>query len=154
MTSRLAACGAGLCVLLLAGSACAGEFTNFAECSNPAVVPNDVMSSILTFAASEFGNTPEKTCNSVTKKGVSICKVQVKAAAKCNTKTANSNYDIEVKQCATLNTGDQRSACKNAAKALRSAILGFNKSNQSAGLNDCAASFEAQLQNFCINGVP
>lgn len=145
---------ASLGLPVLTGVARAGaSFTNFDECSDPTAVPDDVFVTIAVDAGFDFGDLPEKTCKSITKKGVSTCKTQVKSAAKCNDVTAKSNYDITAKQCAQLDGSDNRKACKSAAKNLMQLIRSLNKANRQNGLDDCVAGFEAQLQDACINGV-
>jgi len=155
MTLRMRTCAvwASLGLWFLAGSARAG-FTSFTECEDPAAVPGQVFTTIAADASFQFGALPEKVCNGITKKGISTCKTQVKAAAKCNDVTAGSNYDITVKQCGQLATSSDRKLCKTNAKNFMQLIKSLNKTNRQNGLTDCNAGFEAQLQDACINGVP
>lgn len=157
MSSSVAirALGAGLGLLLLAGSARAGEsFPGFDECQNPAAVPGLVLGSIRQYGSFLFGELPEKTCNSIVKKGVSLCKAQVKAAAKCEDKTANALQSILLKQCATAPTSELRSECKTGVKQEVSAAKDDMKTEKATGLADCEGSIANDIAQDCANGLP
>lgn len=152
--TAIRALSVGLGLVLLAGSARAGDgFTNFEECESPTSVPGQVLGTILDDGSLGFGELSEKVCNSITNSGVSLCKTQVKAAAKCNEKTNKALYDIIVKQCKQLDNDDLRSACKSAAKNDLDFVKTANKDNQTFGLNDCESGIEASLLDACLNGV-
>ena len=157
MSSRVAirALGAGLGLLLLAGPARAGlSFTNFIECANPLAVPNDVLGTLENDGSFGFGSLSEKVCKSIVKKGVSLCKSQVKLAVKCNAKTLNSLNSILLKQCAQLTDAADRSDCKVGVKDDVSSVKAANKSNQGTALSLCEMDFADQLASDCANGIP
>ena len=155
MCSRVAirVLGAGLGVLFLVGSARAGAFTNFPECPNPLASPEAVYGTILSNSSGSFGNLSVKVCNSITKKGNSTCRSQVKAAVKCNEKTIDSLYDIALKQCAQMSVPADRLTCKGNAKTSRDATRLGNKTNLDTALGVCDGEFDAALQNACVNGI-
>ena len=151
------ALGAGLGLLFLVGSgpAHAGvKFTNFIECANPATVPNDVLATIEDDGSFGFGDLSEKVCSSIVKKGVSLCKGQVKLAGKCNSKTLSALNDILLKQCAQLTDSVDRADCKDGVKADVSGAKDANKTNQDTGIALCEAGIANQLAFDCQNGLP
>lgn len=156
MQSRLIvrALGAGLVVLLLAGPGRAGVFGSFSECENPANVWLSALDSIASFSSFEFGNLSAKVCNGIVNKGISNCRTQTNAAAKCNEQTASSNHAIQVKQCEQLATRQDRSDCKSSAKGVLKSIKASNKANRSSGLDACKNEFAAALLDDCVNGIP
>ena len=143
---------AGLGLLLVSGSARAG-FSNFNECFNPLTIPVTVYNTIVN-QSFQFGALSQKVCNSITKKGVALCKSQVKLASKCNDKTAKSDYVIQVKQCNQIADSGDRTACKTGSKGDLDFIKSTNKSNESDAVAECRGEFEAALQDACMNGVP
>ena len=156
MSSRVAirALSAGLGLLFLAGSARAGVlFTNFNECANPATVPNDVLATIEDDGSFGFGTLSEKVCNSIVKKGVSLCKAQVKLAQKCNDKTLNSLNETLLKQCAQLTDSTDRADCKAGVKADVSGAKADNKTNRDTGVALCEGGIADQLALDCANGI-
>lgn len=156
MSSRLAirALGTGLGLLFLAGSARAGvSFTSFAECEDPSTVSNVVLGTILDDGSVGFGTLSAKVCNSIVKKGVGLCKGQVKLAAKCNDKTLASLNDILLKQCDQLGNATQRSDCKTGVKGEVKSVKDDNKANKELGLSSCDTTFSTNLADACENGV-
>ena len=140
--------------LLLAGSARA----QYAECPLPEDVPENVYDSITAQANTYFGELSQKTCDSIVKRGLANCKAQVKAAYKCGVKTAASNYEILVKQCATLTDPMDRADCKDGAKTLRDFnVNGYRNSMQNVespelgGLAICDNQFVVALNGSCMD---
>jgi len=142
---------ASLGFLVLAGTARA----QYEECPLPQNIPVAVYDSILAEANTYFGDLSQKTCDSIVKTGVATCKAQVKTAYKCGAKTANSNYAILVKQCATLADPMDRANCKDGAKTLRDYNLNGYKASMdddaTGGLAICDAEFVAALNAECMN---
>jgi hypothetical protein len=140
--------------LLLAGSARA----QYEECPLlPEDVPAAVYDSIIAQADGHFGEVSQKTCDSIVKRGLANCKAQVKAAYKCGLKTAASNYEITLKQCATLTDAVARADCKDTAKMLRDFnIDGYRNSMQNeedpllGGLAFCDNQFVTALNGACM----
>ena len=145
---------ASLGFLLLAGSASA----QYEECPLPQNIPESVFGTILDQADDFFGDLTQKTCDSIVKKGVATCKAQVKAAYKCGVKTANSNYEILLKQCATFTDAVDRADCKEGAKALRDMNKnGYRNSMENeefpelGGLAICDDEFTVVLNGACMD---
>ena len=143
---------AGLGVLFLVGSARAG--ISLPECNTPDSVPDDVLNGLLSNASVQFGSLSAKTCNSIVKKGVSLCKAQVKLAADCRNKSLAGTADIVLKQCDQLANSMDRSDCKQATKSEQKLLKDGIKANEDLGVTDCEGSFELSLANACQNGVP
>jgi hypothetical protein len=133
--------------MLVAGTARA----QFAEC----VVPEDaafaVYETIIDEASFDFGNVSEKACNAIVKEGVKTCKAQVKAAAKCYDRALDSNYKIILKQCAELETSDERAECKGVFKEERDTGKSEVDVSEQAGLASCVGEFESALLNDCLD---
>jgi len=156
MASRVAirVLGAGLGLMLLVGSARAGVSFTADECSFPSMVPDQVMNTILSEGSFDFGDLSQKTCNSIVKRGVSLCKAQVKLATKCNLNALDGVVDIVLKQCEQLANSMDRADCKDSTKLERSQVKDAYKANQTLGLADCEGSFALDLADDCQNGVP
>lgn len=140
--------------LLLAGSARA----QYGECLLPEDVPEAVYESITAQADPYFGALTQKTCDSIVKRALANCKAQVKAAYKCGVKTAASNYEVMLKQCATLMDAMDRADCKEGAKTLRDFnVDGYRNSMQNdamptlGGLAICDDQFVIALDGACMN---
>jgi len=142
---------ASLGFVLLAGSARA----QYTECPLPQDIPGEVYMSILDQADTYFGGVTQKTCDSIVKTGLATCKAQVKAAFKCGVRTANSNYEILVKQCAELTDATERANCKDGAKTLRDYnVDGYRGSMDDeviGGLVVCDTTFVASLSSACMS---
>ena len=117
-----------------------------------------VYDSITAQADAYFGALTQKTCDSIVKTGLANCKAQVKAAYKCGVKTAASNYEILVKQCATLTDAMDRADCKEGAKTLRDFnVNGYRNSMQNeetpalGGLAICENQFVVALNGACMD---
>jgi hypothetical protein len=153
MSSSVASWFAPACValglMLVAGSAHA----QFDECVVPSSVPEAVFNTILDEASFGFGGVPDKVCNSIVKKGISTCKAQVKAAAKCFDRAFNANYAISVKQCQQLESSEDRSECKAESKAIRDDGKGEVELSKDSGLDICEGEFEESLSDACLLAV-
>ena len=157
MSSRLVirALGAGLVLLFLVGSARAGElFSSFSECDDPSAVPTTVLGTIEFYSSFGFGDLSAKVCDSIVKKGVSLCKAQVKLAAKCNDKTVSSLNDILLKQCAELPDATDRANCKAGVKEDVAGVKADTKTNRDTGIAACEGAIADTLAADCANGVP
>jgi hypothetical protein len=149
IVSRFAPVCAALGFLLFAGSARA----QFEECAFLPGVPEAVYDTIIDQASFDFGDLSDKVCNSIVKKGVSTCRTQVKAAAKCFDRAFAANYAIGVKQCQQLEDSGDRSECKAELKAIRDDGKDEIDSSKDSALAVCEGEFEAALSDDCLNGI-
>ena len=124
-------------------------FPGFAECVNPAAVPDLVLGSILEFGSLGFGELSEKVCNSIVDKGVSLCKSQVKTAAKCEDKSASKIQDILLKQCAQLSESSDRSECKAGVKGEVDAVKDEMNADKETGIASCEGSVADAIASAC-----
>jgi hypothetical protein len=137
---------AALGFMLVAGTAKA----QFAECVVPTIVPGEVFDTIVDQSSFNFGDTSEKACNGIAKEGVKTCKAQVKAADKCFDRALDTNYKIALKQCAELETAEDRADCKAGFKAERDDGKGEVELSKQNALTVCDGEFEAALLNECL----
>jgi hypothetical protein len=149
LPSWLAPACVALGLVLFAGSARA----QFQECVVPGAVPEAVFETILDQASFDFGDLSDKVCNSIVKKGLSTCRAQVKAAAKCYDRAFAANYAIAVKQCQQLETSEERADCKAESKSIRDEGKDDVDASKDSALAVCEGEFEAALSDNCLNGV-
>lgn len=135
--------------LLLAGSARA----QFDECVSPVAVPEDVFDTIIELASIDFGDLDSKVCQKITNQGVSTCKAQVKAAAKCENRSVDALYDIAVKQCNQLEDPEDRSDCKSGSKENKQGLKADTEAERSSALAVCEGDFAEALADACA-GIP
>lgn len=148
VVSRFASACLALGLLVVAGSARA----QFGECVLPTNVPEAVFETILDQAGFDFGSVSGKVCKSITNKGVSTCRTQVKAQERCFRKALETNYTISVKQCQQLGTKQERNDCKSDARdALKEGKSEIDDSKDDA-LNVCKNTFKDELDDACTNG--
>jgi hypothetical protein len=148
VASRFACVGAALGLVLFAGSARA----QFGECVLPTNVPEAVFDTILDQAGFDFGSVSGKVCKSITNKGVSTCRTQVKAQERCFRKALEANYAISVKQCHQLGTKQERNDCRSDAKdTLKDGKSEIDDSKDDA-LDVCKNGFKDELDAACTNG--
>ncbi len=140
---------ASLGFVLLAGSARA----QFAECALPSDVPGSVLTTITMQGDLDFGGLTQSVCDSIVKKGISACKTQVKAAAKCGRSEAASIYGILVKQCAQIEDATERGLCKESAKTFLQYYLDGYDGDKQDGLDTCDALFATALNGACMDLV-
>lgn len=123
------------------------------ECVLPENVPAAVHMTIQTQSDISFGSLNQTACIAIVKKGVALCKAQVKANARCYLKSQAGNLSIQIRECAEVGDPTMRKSCVIAAKATRAAgritVLG----SQEIGLTACDTTFADALNNTCINGV-
>ena len=141
----------GLGPLLVMACALAIAGTANAQCEDPEDIPADLFENIFESAGFDFGDLPESTCNSITKKGVSTCKTLVKGAAKCLDQVNNANHDIAVKQCNELENPDKQN-CKDEWKVIKESVKDDNKAEKDAAIDDCEGEFGDDLFGLCLLG--
>lgn len=136
-------------VLLLAGSARA----QFEECVQPSSVPANLFDTIIEVASFDFGALDESVCQKITNKGVSTCKSQVKAAAKCFNRSLDASYEISIKQCNQLEDSTDRSECKAGVKTNKQEGKDEVETDKQEGLAECEGEFADELSAICDLGV-
>ena len=135
--------------LVLAGQARA----QYEECLQPSNVPEAVYDTILDQSSFDFGSVNEDVCNAIVKKGVATCKAQVKAQAKCFTRSTALNLAIALKQCKQLEDAGEREACVANFKAVRDEINDNVEADKLDGLAVCEGEFVFALAESCAVGV-
>jgi hypothetical protein len=140
---------AAFAFLVLAGQAHA----QFQECIQPSSVPEDVYETILDQSSFDFGDLTEAVCESIVKKGVATCKAQVKAQAKCFTRSSALNLAIALKQCKQLEDAGERQACVADFKSVRDEINDNVEDDKLDGLAVCEGEFVFALADACALGV-
>jgi hypothetical protein len=150
-SSRIVARALCACLgfLFVAGAARA----QFNECPLPSDLPEVVYATMTEQADLNFGGLTQQVCDSIVKKGVATCKVQVKAAAKCGHKAADGLYQIMLKQCAQIADAVDRAACKQGAKTFRDFNQNGYDGSRDDGLAVCEGMFAEALNNACMDIV-
>lgn len=149
VSSRVAARAvcAAVGFLLLAGSARA----QFEECPIPAEVPTTVYTTIASNADLDFGGLSQSVCDGIVKRGVAMCKVHVKGAAKCGQRSAAAIFDMLMKQCAQVADPLDRAACKESARTFRAFYVGGYASSRDDGLAICDTDFPVWVNAACMD---
>jgi hypothetical protein len=141
----------GLAPLVLAVSMLAFAGPAMAQCADPNDIPSDLLGEIFEEAGFGFGELDERTCDSITKKGVKTCKSLVKSAAKCLKQVASANNEIAGKQCNTLDN-PERGLCKDEAKDAKDAARAEADNLENANVAVCEGEFSDDLLGVCLLG--
>ena len=112
------------------------------------------MGTILDDGAFGFGTLSEKVCNGIVKKGVSLCKSQVKLARKCNDKTLSSLNDTMLKQCAQLTDPADRADCKDGVKGDVKSAKDDNKPTGTPASRAANRASPTACWTACLSGIP